>query len=756
MNRKITTLVIGGAFAFAAFAEYPSSNCLWYTKPASNWESQSLPIGNGRVGGTIFGGDKNERINLNEISLWTGGPNLPGNGSGYSYGPKATESEFGAFQPFGNFFADFELKGNKTTAYSRALSLKNGIAVVDFVNGGVHHTREAFVSHPDDVLVYCAKVDKAGALNANFLLTPCHDAKISALGKDTLVMRGKLANGEVFEGRMLVRVDGGKFSIVGDEQSVKVEYDGKGDGMQPKFDRSTIPFIKVAGANSVEVYITLATDYKEDFKANWKGEDPAKKNEKVLAGIVKKKYGAIKRAHIEDHSELYDRMSISLGKTSSEIAKLPTNERIAKYKSTQDDPELEALVYQYGRYMLIAGSRPGNLPLTLQGIWNDKVHPPWACDYHNNINLQMCYWGAEVGNLSECHLTFIDFMKAMEEPLHNMTQKAFGVDKKGWTTRISQNIWGAGGWVMWNPPVNAWYSLHVWDHYLFTRDKEFLRNTGYPIMKSICEFWETNLKEVDGKLLSPKGWSHEWGPTEDGVSHDQELIWELFDNTIKAAKILKVDQEWAKKLAGLKERIELPKVSPNGYLQEWRVDRPDMVKGHRHTSHLVGVYPGSMISKAKTPELAKAAAKSLELRGTTGDCRRSWTWPWRTALWARLGNTNEAYEMVKGYICYNLLDNMFGNHPPMQMDGTYGMTGGISEMLIQSHAGKIELLPTLPAAWKDGYVRGIRSRGDITVDMEWKNGKVTTYALTTSSSNPKPVTVIVNGEAKKVTPTAKK
>ncbi len=756
MNKKITTLVIGGALALTAFAEYPSSNCLWYTKPASNWEKESLPIGNGRVGGTIFGGDKNERINLNEISLWTGGPNLPGNGSGYSYGPTANENEFGAFQPFGNFFVDFELKDNKTTAYSRALSLKNGIAVVDFVNGGVHHTREAFVSHPDDVLVYCAKVDKTGALNANFLLTPCHDAKISALGKDTLVMRGKLANGEVFEGRMSVRVDGGKFAIVGGEQNVKVDYEGKGDGMQPKFDRSAIPFIKVAGANSVEVYITLATDYKEDFKANWKGEDPAKRNEKVLAGIAKKKYGAIKRAHIEDHSALYDRMSISFGKTSSEIAKLPTNERIAKYKSAQDDPELEALVYQYGRYMLIAGSRPGNLPLTLQGIWNDKVHPPWACDYHNNINLQMCYWGAEVGNLSECHLTFIDFMKAMEEPLHNMTQKAFGADKKGWTTRISQNIWGAGGWVMWNPPVNAWYSLHVWDHYLFTRDKEFLRNTGYPIMKSICEFWETNLKEVDGKLLSPKGWSHEWGPTEDGVSHDQELIWELFDNTIKAAKILKVDQEWAKKIAGLRDRVELPKVSPNGYLQEWRVDRPDMVSGHRHTSHLVGVYPGSIISQAKTPELAKAAAKSLELRGTTGDCRRSWTWPWRTALWARLGNTKEAYEMVKGYICHNLLDNLLGNHPPMQMDGTYGMTGGMSEMLLQSHAGKIELLPALPPAWKDGYVKGICSRGNITVDMEWKNGKITSYSLMTSSPNPKPVTVIVNGEAKKVTPTAKK
>ena len=434
--------------------------------------------------------------------------------------------------------------------------------------------------------------------------------------------------------------------------------------------------------------------------------------------------------------------------------------------------------------MLICGSRPGNLPVNLQGIWNDKVHAAWACDYHNNINLQMCYWGAEVGNLSECHMPFISFIKAMEKPLTQMTAKHFGSSVKGWTTRISQNPWGGGGWEKWNPPVNAWYALHVWEHYNYTRDKAYLKNIGYPILKNICAFWQTRLKKLGkggeglvsngqkinvadypelkeikaGALVSPESWSHEWGPIEDGVMHDQQLIWELFDNTAKAAKELGTDEAWAEKLLSMRDKLVPCRVGKGGYLQEWIIDRDNLpnggsaLSGHRHTSHLIGVFPGTSISMAKTPELAKAAMKSLKLRGCGGDNRRSWTWPWRTALWARFGDTQQAYEMVQNYIRYNVLDNLFGNHPPMQMDGTYGMTGGMSEMLLQSHAGYIHLLPTLPAVWNDGYVKGIRARGNITVDMKWKDGQVIDYKLTTTSP-PEEVTVIVNGEKKSVLPT---
>lgn len=749
--------------------------------PHRVWESQTLPVGNGRLGATIFGGDKLERLNLNESSLWTGGPNLPNNGAGYDFGPKAGKDAFGSYQPFGNLYIQFDLPG-ETKDYARALDLEKGIATVDFTNDGVTYHRECFGSKPADVLVYTVAADKPGSINAQIALTPCHDVSVSG-NSDSLTMRGTLANGEVFEGRVWVRVSGKKAKVQesGKSGNVSVSYSGNGPNQTIEFDMNGMPELKVSKADSMEIYISLATDYKMDDAADWKGKDPAQRNKKVLAKVSKTPLNEIRSKHIADYQRFYNRLSLNLGKTDPAAAALPTNERLARYKTGAADPELEALTYQYGRYVLISGSRPGNLPLTLQGIWNDNVHAMWACDYHNNINLQICYWGAEVGNLSECHLTLIDYLKAMEAPLHRMTEKQFGAGTPGWTTRISQNPWGGGGWSKWNPPVNAWYALHVWDHYAFTGDKTYLKQTAYPIMKNICNFWEARLKELGpegqglqsggkpltaaehpelkelpkGTLVSPDGWSHEWGPIEDGVSHDQQLISELFRNTVQAAKILGVDKGWATQLAEKEKKLAPARVAPGGYLQEWIVDRPDMVSGHRHTSHLIGVFPGSVISPAQTPELAKAAEKSLELRGMSGDNRRSWTWPWRAALWARFGNAEKAYEMVRGYLSYNVLDNLFGNHPPMQMDGTYGITGAMSEMLVQSHAGEIALLPALPSAWSEGSVRGIRARGNITIDMEWKDGKVTDYKLTSTTKNHPPVKVIVNGETKEVTPTFK-
>ena len=785
--------------------EHPSQDYLWYKQPAivpdaivpwadgasesgnmpgkqakDSWESQTLPIGNGRVGGTVFGGDRRERINLNEVSLWTGGPNLPGNGSGYAYGPTANKDQFGSYQPFGNLYIEFDGKG-ETKDYYRSLDLRDAIARVSFTSEGHAHERECFVSYPDDVLVYMARTKNPDGMNVRIALTPNHTVSYSKQ-KNGLVMSGTLANGEKFEGSLAIKAKGGKISTRGKAGTVPVtEYakNSNAASMYAVYDAANMPYVEVEGAEAIIIYVSLSTDYKMSYASSWKGKNPAATNKQILDKALKKNYAELRKDHVDNYKELYDRLSISFGKSDKDVAELPTDKRIEKYKDSAEDPELEATVYQYGRYVLISGSRPGNLPVNLQGIWNDKVHAAWASDYHNNINLQMCYWGAEVGNLSECHLPFISFMQAMEKPLTEMTQKHFGAHIGGWTTRISQNPWGGGGWVKWNPPVNAWYALHVWDHYQFTQDKDYLKNVGYPILKSICAFWESYLKEVGeggeglmsggkkldvsqypelkrikaGSLVSPNSWSHEWGPDEDGVMHDQQLIWELFDNTAKAAKELGVDSSWAKKLISLRNRLVPNRVADGGYLQEWIVDRPDMVSGHRHTSHLIGVFPGSSISMAKTPELAKAAMKSLELRGCSGDNRRSWTWPWRTALWARFGNTEQAYEMVQSYIRYNVLDNLFGNHPPMQMDGTFGMTGGMSEMLVQSHAGQIELLPTLPKAWKDGYVKGIRARGGITIDMEWKNGRVTKYKLYSNSSD-EPVPVIVNGAKTKVTPKA--
>ena len=778
--------------------ELPSSACLWYNKPApvrakslpwapegvgaeapGVWESQTLPVGNGRIGATNYGGPELDCVTLNEVSLWSGGPNLGGNGSGYSYGPTANKDAFGSYQPFANLYVAYD-DCQSTSDYRRWLIFDDAIHRTELKDAKGHkQRRECYVSKPDNVLVYHVEGEEEGSLSAQVALLPFHNVSYSKQGEDTICMRGTLANGENFEGRVLVRTEGGSASIVNSGTKLNVTYEGNGNNVMPAYNASAVPYIRIEKATTFTLYITLATDYKMSYAAHWKGTDPAKHNQKVLKKVRKKALSDIRRAHLADHRELYRRMEINLGKTDPQLAALPTNERLQRYKNGQQDPELEATVYQYGRYMLIAGSRPGNLPLNLQGIWNNRVHAPWACDYHNNINLQMCYWGAEVGNLSECHQPLIDFISAMQQPLHEMTQKEFGNNIRGWTTRISQNPWGGGGWTKWNPPVNAWYALHIWDHYLFTQDKEYLKKTAYPILKNICQFWEDSLKTLGnegaglmsgdkpltaadhpelkeikkGALVSPKGWSHEWGPVEDGCMHDQQLVWELFDLTAQAAKILKTDASYARTLNEKKERLVPNRIGSGGYLQEWIVDRPNMVSGHRHTSHLIGVFPGSSISKARTPELAAAAMKSLELRGLSGDNRRSWTWPWRTALWARFGEAEKAYDMVRNYLTHNALDNLFGNHPPMQLDGTYGMTGGMSEMLVQSHAGQLELLPALPAAWKDGSVKGIKARGGITIDMEWKDGNITNLKLYRANGDQTPINVITPDSQREVTPT---
>ena len=810
MNKILTNIigaVLSSCIAWSATYKKPDTkDTLWYTQAAplpaislpwapdaekdyrDAWESQTLPVGNGRIGATCYGGIEQDCLVLNEVSLWSGGPNLPGNGSGYAYGPKMDKNGFGSYQPFAHLVVQYEGIG-KPADYTRSLKLKEGTAYTTFTTdeGKSEHERSCFVSKPDDVLVYTASTSKRGGITANVALLPFHtvtyafpeeSSGIEQNGEDTICMKGTLVNGEVFEGRVQVRVEGGSFRMVNTPKTLEVNYKGGGIGQRPTYRAEGVPYIRIEGATSFSLIVTLATDYKMSYEDDWKGEDPSKHTEKTLRKVRSKKVKDMHAKHMADFSALYNRVSLTLGKSSPELTTLPTNERLKRYQQKQNDPELEALIYQYGRYMLIAGSRAGNLPLNLQGIWNNKVHAPWASDYHNNINLQMCYWGAEVANLSECHIPFLDFIRAMQTPLHIMTQKQYGDHVRGWTTRISQNPWGGGGWLKWNPPVNAWYALHLWDHYLFTQDREYLSEEAYPILKNICNFWEDSLKELGehgeglisagkpmnvkdfpelkeihkGALVAPGGWSHEWGPVEDGCTHDQQLVWELFDITTQAAAILGKDKEWASQLEEKKKRLVGNRIGKGGYLQEWIVDRPNMVTGHRHTSHLIGVYPGSTISLARTPELAKAAMKSLELRGTSGDNRHSWTWPWRTALWARFHDANKAHEMVRSYLIHNTLSNLFGNHPPMQLDGTYGMTGAISEMLVQSHSGQIELLPALPAAWKDGAAYGLRARGNITINMKWRDGRVTKLELLTSNPKPAPVTVVRDGKKTQMVP----
>lgn len=748
-----------------------SSNFLWYKAPANSWETEALPIGNGRIGAMVFGGDKKERLALNEITLWTGGTY---DGGGYTYGPETGSDEIGAFQPFADFLVDFN-GDDPATNYSRSLSLDDGISRVDYTKGDVKFSREVFSSAADQVIVMRGTANKSGALTAQFMLKPNHNAKVSIKG-NTITMAGTLKNGMKFEARAVIIPDGGTLTASSSNADVKVTYNGG----QPVVDLNTIPSLTLEKGTSFTVLISMATDYVMDFKKNWKGTSPESKNSACLASASKARFDTLKIRHIENYKNLFDRVQVDFGKTDPAVAKLPTDERIKAYKTSKVDPELEETLFQFGRYALISSSRPGSLPANLQGLWNDNVSPAWASDYHSNINLQMNYWGAEPANLSECQQPLIEFFQGMAEPCRIASQKEFktseGGKVRGWTVRTSQNPLGGNSW-QWNIPGSAWYARHMWDHYAFTQNKKYLEVVAYPMMKEISEFWEDHLKELgeggkgiqtDGKelniaefpelkdikagtLVAPNGWSPEHGPREDGVAHDQQLIWDLFTNTIAASKILGKDKEWANKLAVKRDKLAAPRIGKEGNLQEWMIDRIAKTD-HRHTSHLYAVYPGNQISKEKTPELAQAAQNSLEWRGTTGDSRRSWTWPWRTALWARFHEGDRAHDMVSGLIEHNLLNNMLATHPPMQMDGTLGITGGIAEMLLQSHAGEIVLLPAPTKAWPEGSVKGLKARGNITVDFTWKDGKVTDYKLT--SPLKKPVQVRINGEQKTITPTA--
>lgn len=742
------------ALASAETVTPPSSQILWYKAPATNWEAEALPIGNGRMGGMVFGGTTQERIALNEISLWSGGENPQ---FGYEWGPDSPRSEFGSFQPFGDLLIDFKGDG-EVSEYIRALDIKKALATVSYKKGDVRYKREVYTSYPRQIMVMTCTADKPGALSAVFSMKSQHAAVITAEGAE-LKLNNTLKNGMEYASIVRIVPEGGQLKAEGDKLSL-------------------------TGANSYTLYIAVATDYAMDFKKNWKGNDPKVTVRKQIDEALSVTAEAIKKEHVANYASLFDRSSIELGSTEPDIAKLPTDERLKAYKEKKSDPDLEETLFQYGRYLIISSSRPGyvSLPANLQGLWNDNVKAAWACDYHSDINIEMNYWGTEVTNLPECHRVLIDYFTEMEEPTKQFSQQVFktadGKPTRGWTICFSQNPFGGHGW-SWNIPGSCWYALHMWEHYAFTLNKEYLKKQAYPMMKEVCMFWEDHLKELgadgagfltDGKtpspeemaqlkgikagtLVAPNSWSPEHGPREDGVTHDQQLIWETFTNTIKAAKILGVDQEWTKSLEEKRDRLAPNKIGKEGNLQEWMIDRLPKTE-HRHTSHLIAVYPGNQISMAQTPELAEAARKSLEWRGTSGDSVREWAWCWRTALWARFQEGDKAHEMIEGLLTQSVLPNLLGNHPPMQMDGSFGITGSMAEMLLQSHAGEISLLPAPTKAWPKGNVKGLKARGNITVDLTWDDGKVTDYTLT--SPHPQPVKVRVNGEVKTITPKLQK